>query len=75
MQLIKRLIVNNATASLIETDGEISLEVHPDCQNYRKKEILQYLEAEGVLEEVFAGNPNWEKNPPQGIDKDALNEL
>jgi hypothetical protein len=74
MKLLKRLKVYGSTVSLMETEEDISIEVHPDCHSDRKDNIIRYLENEGILEEVFSGNTNWEENPPAGLQLETLSE-
>lgn len=60
MTLLKRFRVAGTTVSLLESESDITLEISPESKKNKEK-IIAYLHDEGILEEILAGNTNWEK--------------
>jgi hypothetical protein len=59
MTLLKRFHVGGTTVSLLESDSDLTIEISPEYKKNREK-IISYLHDEGILEEILAGNTNWE---------------
>jgi hypothetical protein len=57
MKILLRLKVFGTVVSIIETEDSIDIETHGiKDDSKQKKDIIKYLEDEGILEEVLLGN-------------------
>jgi hypothetical protein len=74
MKLLKRLKVLGSTVSILESQNEIDIEIHPDSHADRKPFLARYIQEEGILDEILSGNPDWEHNPPEGMPPVSLGE-
>lgn len=57
MKILKRFYLGGNTVSIIETENSIEIESPPTLDN---EKVKNYLESEGILEEILCGNTSFE---------------
>lgn len=59
MTILHRLKINGKVLTITESDHSIEVEVAGAKNKDEEKALLSYLEEEGVMDEILAGNLNF----------------
>ena len=70
MRILKRLHILGHCVTIIETEHELDIEFPPKMKSKGKEVLKSYLEEEGFIEEICAGNTHFELNEIAYVDTD-----